>query len=125
MAGQPDSPVFPLRVIDLTRFAHPDQLFYSLEALGTTLEAGCEWDTDEPEYAEEVLILDALNRPVRLKVMDCVVVLCELYELEGWSEQKVKQYVERMRLTTRLSKDRKQSLFSWLSRLWKRGADRE
>lgn len=119
MSAQPDIPILPFRVIDLTDYTAPDQLYDSLEVLGTTLEAGCEWNTDEPEYADEVLILDALNRPVRLRIKDCVVVLCELYEREGWSEERVKAYVEQRRLHARWKEEQRQT-GSWFGRMFQR-----
>ncbi len=96
MESLPDVPVFPLRVIDLTASSE-DSYFHNREDLGCTLEVGGEWDTDDPEMAEEALVLDAHNRRVRLKVHRCEVQVCELYDSRVWSEAEIKAFVDAMR----------------------------
>lgn len=87
-----NQPIFPLRIISL--YDGSSSEVQNIEMLGTDLEVCGEWDTDDPEYAEEVLVLDAHNRPVRVKVKGLVVELCELYSDRPLSEDEIAEIVK-------------------------------
>ena len=88
---QPE-PVLPLTWISLTDDER--QEFTTIEAAGEWLEI---WDTDDPAYAEEALILDRYNRRVRLKVEGMRPLLFELYDPNPLSEETIRQIVEQSR----------------------------
>lgn len=116
-----DEPVFPLVAISLLDEAAWQ--FSSIEEIGHQLEVGGEWDTDDPQYAQEMLILDYYNRRVRLKVSRLRVERCELYDPEPLSEDEISQMVKEARKRASQSwHRRKQGQALWRRfRKWLRG----
>ena len=110
-------PIFPLRLISLTDDTVRE--FSTLdEALGW-LEI---WDSDDPTYAEDALILDRYNRRVRLKVEGMRLLLLELYDPTPLSEEIIHQIVQqsRQRWQAIRGKSFGARLWQWLTFFFKR-----
>jgi hypothetical protein len=110
-------PIFPLRLISLTDDTVRE--FSTLdEALGW-LEI---WDSDDPTYAEDALILDRYNRRVRLKIEGMRLLLLELYDPTPLSEEIIHQIVEQSRQRWQASRGKSfwARLWQWLTSFFKR-----
>ncbi|GIV08909.1 MAG: hypothetical protein KatS3mg019_1000 [Fimbriimonadales bacterium] len=88
----PKEPLFPLRLINLTN--GEEQLFSTFEEAADGLEI---WDTDDPTYAEDYLLLDGKNRRVRLALEGIHLRVFELYDTHPLPEEAIARQVAQAR----------------------------
>jgi len=92
MVEKSEAPQFPIKFINFT--CEEEQLYHNIEELVVYHQ---EWDTEDPQYAEEGLFIDSVNRRVRLMVEGMDVKRFELYDAEPVPSDQLIQLIQSSR----------------------------